>query len=421
MTPATKPRVLFVNRSYWPDAEATGQLLTELCESLADRFEVSVLCGQPNSNPGGEPFVAKGIQVRHGVTIHRLRHSQFNKSKPAGRIANLVTFTAAARRWLRGHSRFDIVVAETDPFLLPLVVGPHCARAGCHYVAYLQDIYPDIAIRLEMAKDNWFTRQLRNRLCRAYHSSKRMIVLGEAMKCELCQWGLPADKIVVVPNWIDCQSIVPSKVNNPFRDTRKWTGEHYVVMHSGNMGLSQKLDTLVAAVDCAAFPVNAKLALVGGGADQVRLQRLAANAKRSHDIELLPYQPRQRLGDSLSAADVHVISVDPRIGGTLMPSKLYGILASATPVLVIAPPASEVAQIVQHEQVGLVVPDHSPKLIAAGVAQLAKLDVAEQNAMQRRARELAESKYDRSICVARFACTLEQILERPVAPVPQVC
>ncbi len=28
-------RVLFINRSYWPDTEATGQLLTELCEDLA--------------------------------------------------------------------------------------------------------------------------------------------------------------------------------------------------------------------------------------------------------------------------------------------------------------------------------------------------------------------------------------------------
>ena len=44
-------RVLFINRSYWPDAEATGQLLTELCEGLADQFEVEVLCGQPNANP----------------------------------------------------------------------------------------------------------------------------------------------------------------------------------------------------------------------------------------------------------------------------------------------------------------------------------------------------------------------------------
>ena len=46
-----RPRILFINRSYWPDAEATGQLLTELCEDLAEQFDVTVIAGQPKANP----------------------------------------------------------------------------------------------------------------------------------------------------------------------------------------------------------------------------------------------------------------------------------------------------------------------------------------------------------------------------------
>ena len=44
------PRVYFFNRSYWPDAEATGQLLTELCEDLAPDFDVTVVAGLPNTS-----------------------------------------------------------------------------------------------------------------------------------------------------------------------------------------------------------------------------------------------------------------------------------------------------------------------------------------------------------------------------------
>lgn len=401
--------VLFINRSYWPDAEATGQLLTDLCESLSNQFHVAVLCGQPNSNPAGIEFVSQGTEVRNGVTIHRLVHTQYNKRKSWGRMANLASFTLATRRWLRRNHSFDAIVSETDPFLLPLVVAPHCRRTGSKYVAYLQDIYPDIAIRLEKASDNVFTRQLRRRLCHAYTQAARIVVLSPAMKDELLHWGLKPNQFSIVPNWVDCDSVVPHKVQNSFRAAQQWN-DAYVVMHSGNMGMSQKLCSLVQSIDHPKFPVRAKLAIVGGGADEVRLKQLAANSKRAQDIHFMPYQDRASLSQSLSAADLHVVSVDPRIGGTLMPSKLYGILASATPVLVIADPASDVAKVVTQAQVGIVVPSHEPAAIADGVAQMASLSTEHRIAMQDRARQLAKSTYDRSICVEQFASVLHQVL-----------
>ncbi len=124
----SRRRFLFINRSYWPDAEATGQLLTDLCESLATDNEISVLCGQPNSNPTSAPFKIVGAETRAGVTIHRLKHTQFNKRKPIGRMANLASFTLATKRWLRSAGDYDAIISETDPFLLPLVVAPHCQK-----------------------------------------------------------------------------------------------------------------------------------------------------------------------------------------------------------------------------------------------------------------------------------------------------
>ena len=85
-------RILFLNRSYWPDAEATGQLLTELCEGLSDEFEVSVLCGQPNENPGHHPFVISGTEIRNGVTIERVKNSRYSKQSVAGKLINFVSF-----------------------------------------------------------------------------------------------------------------------------------------------------------------------------------------------------------------------------------------------------------------------------------------------------------------------------------------
>jgi colanic acid biosynthesis glycosyl transferase WcaI len=402
-------RVLFVNRSYWPDAEATGQLLTDLCESLADRFDVSVLCGQPNSNPTMSDFLPCGEQKRNGVSIHRLAHTQFNKRRGIGRISNLVSFTLAVKRWLSKNRRFDVIISETDPFLLPIVVAPYAKRTNAAYVAYLQDIYPDIAIRLGKAQDGWTTRWLRNRLRSAYHQANHIVVLSPKMKDVLVGWGLNANRIRIVPNWVDCSSVQPMKSDNSFRKRNGW-GDCFVVMHSGNMGLSQKLDSLIHAVDHPLFPSNARLALVGGGASEKQLKELATKSNRASDIAFFPYQPREQLSQSLSSADLHVISVDPRIDGTMMPSKLYGILASATPVVVIAHPSSDVAKIVVENNVGVVSPDHDPATIASAIARLSALPAQHRTAMQDRARKLAETQFDKPICIEAFAALIESVV-----------
>jgi len=405
---STKRQLLFVNRSYWPDAEATGQLLTDLCESLADRFSVSVLCGQPISNPANSAFIRIGTEERNGVQINRLAHTQFNKRRGVGRIANLVSFTLSVRRWLRKSQRFDVIISETDPFLLPIVVAPYAKRVDAAYIAYLQDIYPDIAIRLGKAKDGWITRWIRNQLRKAYHQANHIVVLSPKMKDVLQSWGLSTGKIQIVPNWVNCSSVKPIKYNNPFRFRNGWDG-CFVVMHSGNMGLSQKLDSLIQAVDQPSFPKEARLALVGGGADESRLQALAAKSSRASDIVFFPYQPREQLSESLSSADVHVISVDPRIDGTMMPSKLYGILASATPVIAIADPSSDVARIVIENNVGVVAQNHDPATIASAILSVFTLSMQDREAMQNRARKLAENEYDKLICVEKFAALIDSI------------
>ena len=44
-----------------------------------------------------------------------------------------------------------------------------------------------------------------------------------------------------------------------------------------------------------------------------------------------PYQPKERLGETLSVGDVHLMSLDPALEGLIVPSKFYGIAAAGRP------------------------------------------------------------------------------------------
>ena len=409
MSPASIPmhKVLFINRSYWPDAEATGQLLTELCEALAGRLDVSVLAGQPNQNPRGETFRASGRETRSGVTIERVRHPQFAKRGLVGRGLNLVGFLVAAFWRSLSVRRPDVVIVESDPFLLPFLGLWLKVTRGCRFVAYLQDLYPDIAVALGKVREGLLTRTLRGLIRFTLRRADRIVVPGEDMRDRLVAWGLPAGRIEVIPNWVDTSKVFPVKSGNRFR-VREAPGDTFLVMHSGNMGLSQQLSTLVDAAALLRDRPEFLLLLVGGGGARADLERQVNDLKLTN-VRFLPYQPREELAESLSAADVQIVSTDPAAYSCLMPSKLYGILAAGTSVLAVTAAESEVARVVEQHRVGRVVTPGSAERLAAAIRGSIN-DRNEAAAEGVRARDLAVRLYDRARQTARFATLIEGVL-----------
>ncbi|HEX4142739.1 MAG TPA: glycosyltransferase family 4 protein [Pirellulales bacterium] len=411
-SPATKPRVLFVNRSYWPCAEATGQLLTELCEDLAGEFEITVLAGQPNQNPDGHAYPARGSHDRHGVHIRRVWNSRLSKSSLLGKACNLLSYLLAAFVASLRLPRPDAVVVETDPPLLCLLGAFLRWWHGCRLVIYLQDIYPDVAVALGKLPGGMWTGWLRRLFFWTYQKADRVIVLSDDMRALLIASGVEPAKIVSIANWVDTEQVCPVKHANPFR-AKHDLGDRFVVMYSGNLGLCQRLEDVLAAARLLRNRPDILWLFVGDGASRQRLEAEAV-AHELQNVRFLPYQPKGELAASLSAADVHVVSLDPRVISFLMPSKFYGVLASGTAVLSVVPPECEMARVTRESGVGLVVTPESPAALAEAVRQAAA-NRSELEAMGARGWQLAQSTYDRRKQTAAFAQMLAGLFDRPVA------
>ena len=412
----SKRRIVFVNRCYWPDQEATGQLLTDLAEGLSVEFDVHVLCGQPNS-PSTKDFRKLGVERHNGVTVHRVGHTRFAKRMPAGRIGNLLSFAWAARRYLRRQRlEADVFVAETDPFLLPAVVVPYATANHVRSVCYLQDIYPDVAEATGHARPGRFTQWIRRRLRSGYRAADRVVVLGECMKRRLTEspWELDPNDLTVIPNWADTEAIRPQPHHDSrFRKALRLS-DRTVLMHSGNMGLTQNLDAVVQATGCSEWPANASLVLVGDGAARQGLETATASLPPGR-VEMHPYQPRSELADSLAAANIHLVSLDAAVTGCICPSKFYGILAAGRPVLFIGDPRADVAVAIEEHRLGWVCHRHEPEDIARTVRSAVD-DVAEHAAMGQRGRELAETLYNPKVIQNRFADLFRSLVETRSMP-----
>lgn len=410
-TPATErsaqlAKILFINRSYWPDCEATGQLLTELCEDLGQTMPVSVLAGQPNHNLLHEEYVGTGVERRNNVSIYRSRHTRFKKTSLIGRALNMVTFLVSAAWRALTIPKHDIVIVETDPFLLALLGSSIKRFRRNKLVIYLQDVYPDIALALGTVREGLMVRVARNLLGRAYAKADKIVVLGDDMRDRLLRSGVDANKIVCIPNWIDTDKVYPVKEDNRFRIDHG-VNDKFVVMYSGNIGLTQELDTLLDVATQLKDREDIVFMLVGDGASKERLAATAGERKLTN-VRFLPYQPREELAQSLSAADLHFVSMHPAIAGCLVPSKIYGILASGTPVLTVVPRAADVFQLVIDAEVGVSIEPGQTEAIKDQILEFAdgKHDC---ELMGLRARKLAEDEFSRKQSVAKFRQLIHEL------------
>jgi colanic acid biosynthesis glycosyl transferase WcaI len=398
---ARKPRLLVLNQYYWPGIEATAQLLTDLCEALAQDTDVTVITGVLHGHEDEPRRV-----VHNGVEIVRVPSTSFERSKLLARASNYVTYlTNSLLRGLRGPKP-DIVLCMTDPPIVADVALLVARRYGAPLVVISQDVFPEIAVQLERLENPVVMRLLRSLVSLYLRRADRIVAIGDTMRQRLEEKGAPADRVRVIPNWVDTERLAPrDRANEWARNIG--LDKKFVVMHSGNVGHAQDLDSLVRAATFLRDLDDLSILIIGTGARHSELVALA-ELLEVDQVGFLYFQSRGVLPQSLSSADVHVVGLAPGLAGYVVPSRLYGILAVARPVIVAADPESETAQVVQRAGCGIVVPPGRPELLARAIrdAHDGKYDLVE---MGRRGREWVEREADRSVAVRRYRDLLGEL------------
>ena len=142
-----------------------------------------------------------------------------------------------------------------------------------------------------------------------YRAADQVIVLSRDMRERVIESGVAPERVACIPNWVDTQQVRPIKRGNPFRERHKLDGT-FVVMYSGNLGLCQRLEDVIAAAGCLRDRSAMLFLLVGGGALESKLKKQVLDLGLSN-VRFLPYQPKAKLAESLSAADLHLVPLDP--------------------------------------------------------------------------------------------------------------
>ena len=351
--------IAFFNRSYYPDQTATGQLLTDLCEDLVRDHgcRVSVVAGMPLLPAGAvAPSRRRGILSReehNGVQIYRASGTRFPKTRFVGRATNYVTYFLSACYAGVRLDRPDVVVALTDPPIIGLSAWLAGKRFGAPLVMAFKDLFPEVTVLLpdfHSPRVNAMLQAVNKFLVKRAASN---VALGETMRQRLIEnKGAPPERTTIIADWADTSAVAPGPKRNPFSEQHGLAGK-FVVMHSGNIGLSQSLETVVDAAALLTDLPDLQVVFVGEGVKKAELQE-KTRALNLTNVTFLPFTPKERLGESFASADVFVVSLQRGLAGYIVPSKLYGILAAGRPYVAAVEDRCEVASITERHQCGLV-------------------------------------------------------------------
>ncbi len=399
----TRKAFVFITQTYVPDPAAVGQHLADAAEELASRgHEVVVF----TSNRGYDDprTVFPSHEKIRGVDVRRIPFSSFGKSSILTRVAGGMTFVAQAIVRSIVRRRIDAVVISTSPPMASLgamIVGS-LRRVKVKY--WVMDVNPDQAVVLGMARENsvsvrgfeWLNRRMLQR-------ADDVVVLDRFMAQRINGKLDVSGKLTVLPPWpAEDPAEVVAHEDNPFRKAHACP-EKIVLMYSGNHGPSNPLTTILEAAKRVVDDPRLVFMFIGGGVGKQEVARLGGK-----NVISLPYQPQADLRFSLAAADVHVVTVGDLIPGIVHPSKVYGAMAVARPILLVGPEENHVADILAEHDIGWHVRHGDVEGAERVLREIARCTPEELREKGKRAREVMQSRGGKAQSVARLCDVLER-------------
>ncbi len=349
-------------------------MLSDLAFHLAGRgWHVEVVTSRQRYDDAAARLPAR--ETVRGVAVTRVWSSSFGRGFLPGRAVDYATFYASAFVALfRRTSRKTTIVALTDPPLISVVAAIAARLRGASLVNWTQDLFPEVAEALGMRS----LRVLRGIRNWSLRRARVNVALGESMA-----YRLP--NAVVIHNWADASL-------RPIEQTH----DRFVAGYSGNLGRAHDASTMLAAMRELRDDKTIEFLVTGGGAqlDIIRNERLP-------NVRFAGYAPLEKLSESLSAADAHLVTLLPSLEGLIVPSKFYGILAVARPVLFAGSANGELARIIRTYDCGMVVESGDGAGLARCIRVLAT-NPERARAMGRRGRSLYDEKFAPSIAMASW-------------------
>lgn len=372
-----KKKILVLAHYFYPDVASTGQILTELCEKLQDKFDVTVVCTVPSYTGKIEEKYKKQTlyyEKYQNINVIRVKVSEFDKSNKISRIRNILDYFFHAKKAIRKCGKQDLIYTISQPPILGGLLGVYAKKKKKAKLVYnIQDFNPEQTMAVKYSNNKLVLKILMYLDKRSCKKSDLIITVGRDMQKTLenrfDNKNVPNN--VVINNWINEKEVYPIEKNNKkiVEFKKKYNLEDkFIIMYSGNIGLYYDLENIVKIM-ADYQDKDVAYVFVGEGSVKNKIVQYVGENKLEN-FYFIPYQPKSDLVYSLNSADIHLVTNAKGIKGVSVPSKIYGVMATNVPILGILEEGSEAYQIIKDSNCGIIAETGNYEQIRNEIKQL---------------------------------------------------
>jgi len=399
------PTLLIITQVYVPDPASVGQHIADVAKEMVARgWRVVVYTSARGYDDPRVRYPSR--EDLDGVDVRRLSLSSFGKRSILIRLIAQACFMVQAMTLGVFTRRLGLVLVSTSPPFAGIGGAILSWLRRVPLVWWVMDLNPDQMVASgRLSPRSALTRVFdwMNRV--TLRRSRAVVVMDRFMRERvLAKLDVP-EKLQVLPPWPHEDVLKPQPSRpNAFREEHGF-GNAFVVMYSGNHGIQNPLKTLLDAARLLDERDDVLFVFIGGGAGKHEVDRRISEGARN--IRSLPFQPLSAIGTSLSAADVHVVSLANEAVGVIHPCKIYGAMAIGRPVLLFGPEASHVGDIFLAGDIGRVVAHGDVGAAIAAIRELQSLGDVGRGTMGERASEIISESFSSDRLLSRFCDILD--------------
>ncbi|HVO32468.1 MAG TPA: WcaI family glycosyltransferase, partial [Elusimicrobiota bacterium] len=406
-------KILFYTNSFYPDSIGIAFYNAELVEHLQRLgHTVEVLTALPYYPQWRIPEAYRGrFRVEEdyrGARVTRTWVYVPERQRVLGRFLCELSFMLSSLPVLL-RRRPDLVVAISPPFGVALAASVHSRLSGVPLWMHLQDLQIDAGQAVGFFRRGWMLSGLEMLERAVLAQARALSTITKAMQERVIGKGFPESRITIFPNWVDTERMRPIADTAEFRRRFGLEGR-FVVLYAGNIGIHQGLDSLLDAAAVLRERPDIAFVVAGDGNYREIFARRLAQRPELH-VRLLPLQPKERLAEMLSSADVGLVMETRQMANLSMPSKILNQMACGRPIVAVTAPETALARVLRETGAGLIVsPGHGESLA------LCLADLASAPDKCRTMGQAARAYVERDAARDQLLQRVPQILERALRP-----
>ncbi|MHB1653253.1 MAG: glycosyltransferase family 4 protein [Desulfitobacteriaceae bacterium] len=399
-------RILMLTQYFPPETGAAQVRLWEVAKGMwAQGHQVEVVTAFPNHPEGVIPSEYRGKffqrDILEGIPVYRTWIYPVPRGRFWQRLLNYFSFVFSACYGILKSGPADYIFVESPPLFIGFTTLFARRVKRAKVIFNVSDLWPESAVSLGLVNNKLLiglTSLLEKHM---YKIAWRISTQTEGIISSLRERGLPAEKLVFLPNGVDPDLFAPQAPDLKLAEELK-VQEKFVVLYAGTMGYAHGLEVAVQAAEILKQEKAGQdivFLLVGDGSERPKLEEMA-RSRELDNVRWVPFQPIAEMARYYSLAAVNLSTLRRyKLSEGVRPSKVFPGLASAKPLLYVG--EGEGAKIVEESGGGVVIAPEDPALLARALLEL-KEDPTRRVSMGQKGREFVIKHYAWQAIVERW-------------------